>query len=289
MHYEEFAPPDDLASLVRCAWLLTGDAGAGDALAHAEPALPDGSPELLFILGDPFEHVAANGVVTVQPPAFLVGQITGPMTVRPTGRIDLVAVRFEAHGASILHPMLRDLTDRWIEVTALSEATHDAARHDAARHDAARHAPSLHALGDSLAAATSPAMRVQLAMAAVRAIAARSPRPDPRVAAAVRAIRQSHGTLALDALADSLRVAPRTLQRLFAAQVGITPKHLARIVRFQRVFAAWRHDPGSFARVAAECGYFDQSHLVRDFQELAGMPPATLMSALPAFTGLFLP
>jgi len=277
--YEEIAPPADLAPIIRCFWRLSREAGAEDdsgdpgdsgESAAAEPALPDGSPELIFALADPFEHVDAAGVATTQPRAFLVGQITGPMTVRPTGRIDLLAVRFESHGASILHPMLRDLTDRWVPVAQLAD-------------------PALHALPEVLADTPSAGARVQLTAELLRRVAASSPRPDPRVAAAVRAIRESHGLVALDALAASLGVATRTLQRLFASQVGITPKHLARIVRFQRVFAAWREDPGSLARVAAECGYFDQPHLIRDFRDLAGMPPATLLASLPAFTGFFLP
>ena len=122
MEYLEFLPAGTMASLVRCYWCLSnGDNdspslhGPGDA-ASADPALPDGSPELIFNLGDPFEYVAPDGVVTRQPQAFLVGQITRPMVVRPTGRIDLVAVRFEAHGASILYDPLNRLTDRWIDV-----------------------------------------------------------------------------------------------------------------------------------------------------------------------------
>jgi AraC-like DNA-binding protein len=69
--------------------------------------------------------------------------------------------------------------------------------------------------------------------------------------------------------------------------VGITPKLLARIVRFQRVFSEWRADPKRLSRVAAECGYFDHAHLVRDFRELAGVPPAAFLPNQPEFTGFF--
>jgi len=53
------------------------------------------------------------------------------------------------------------------------------------------------------------------------------------------------------------------------------------------VFTAWRTDARSLARVAAECGYFDQSHLVRDFRDFSGAPPAGFLAALPEFTGFF--
>ncbi len=90
-----------------------------------------------------------------------------------------------------------------------------------------------------------------------------------------------------DAIARDAGTTPRTLQRLFATQVGISPKLLARITRFQRVFRSWQQEPNALARVAAACGYFDQSHLVRDFRDFAGAPPAAFLSAQPEFTTFF--
>jgi hypothetical protein len=48
-----------------------------------------------------------------------VGQILGPMVVRPTGRMDLVAVRLEAHAASLLQDDVSALTDSWAPVESL--------------------------------------------------------------------------------------------------------------------------------------------------------------------------
>ena len=272
MEYREFPPPSPLAGLVRCAWTLRDDDGSANATAAADapahPALPDGSPELIFNFGAPFEQITAGRDVVRQPTAFLVGQITRPMVVRPTGRVDLLAVRFESHGASILHTNMQELTDRWAAVETLIGG-------------------ELPAIASRLAAAATPGERWQRLSECLLAHARRSPTPDPRVAAAVNEIRRTHGGIGLDAMARALGVAPRTLQRLFARQVGVSPKMLARMVRFQRVFGAWRDDPGSLARVAAECGYFDQSHMVRDFRDFAGAPPAGLLAALPMFTGFF--
>jgi transcriptional regulator GlxA family with amidase domain len=107
------------------------------------------------------------------------------------------------------------------------------------------------------------------------------------VRAAVREIRASGGLVDVGALAPRLGIVSRTLQRRFATDVGITPKLLARIVRFQRVFSAWREDPSTLSRVAAECGYFDHAHLVRDFRELAGVAPARFLPNQPEFTRFF--
>ncbi len=268
MHYEELPAPPALQPFVRCLWRLTGEAGGSAHEASAEPALPDGSPELIFNGADPFEYVAPDGTVIEQPAAFLVGQITRPFTVRPTGRVDLLAVRFEAFGAAMLHDDLRQLTDRWAAVEHLP-------------------VPALSAIAAALRGTSSPDTRLARLHEGLSHVIASRPAPDARVVAAVQAIRASHGAVMVDELVYDLAMTPRTMQRLFARQVGISPKLLGRIVRFQRVFTAWRADPRRLARVAAECGYFDQSHLVRDFRDFAGAPPAGFLAELPAFTQFF--
>ncbi|MEP6766514.1 MAG: helix-turn-helix domain-containing protein, partial [Gemmatimonadaceae bacterium] len=105
----------------------------------------------------------------------------------------------------------------------------------------------------------------------------------------VLAIRQSYGAISLDGLTSELRTTPRTLQRQFLKRVGIAPKLFARVTRFQRVFYSWKEDPQSLSRVAAECGYFDQSHLIRDFRDFAGTAPAAMLEKQPEFTSFFLP
>ena len=268
MEYVERPPHPELAGLVRTYWWLRGDP---DPAGVAEPALPDGSPELIINLGPPWEHVAADGTRTLQPTAFLVGQILGPMVVRPTGRMDLVAVRLEAHAASLLQDDLSALTDSWAPVESLRASAQ----------------PALAALRTELALESDLEAQVLALDDAMRALVEVSSPPDELVGQAVRAIRGSHGAVEIDALARTLGLTTRTLQRRFATAAGLSPKMLARIVRFQRVFAAWRDDPASCSRVALECGYYDQSHLVRDFRDFAGAPPAGFLAAMPAFTAVF--
>ena len=96
MNYQELPPPPALDWFVRCFWTLSAPAGE----RPSEPALPDGCPELILNLADPFR--AASAKVVDQPLAMLVGQITRPLAVSPVGRVDLVAVRFRPFGEDVV-------------------------------------------------------------------------------------------------------------------------------------------------------------------------------------------
>jgi len=76
------------------------------------------------------------------------------------------------------------------------------------------------------------------------------------------------------------------LSAQFREQVGLSPKLFARIARFRKaITAASRHraapSPAAvdWADLAATCGYFDQSHLIRDFQHFAGAAPDTWLNS----------
>ncbi len=267
MNYAEFEPPPALQAYVRCVWSLSAPETA--AASPPEPALPDGSSELIFSCGDAMRALDDGGTWVPQPSAMLVGQVTRPFIVAPSGRMDLVAVRFRPEGAVLVCDDLRPLTNTWTAIEHLP-------------------APELVHAARSLSESESPEDRRSAILDALERLRHRREPPDPTVRSAVDAIEHAHGALALDDLADRLGCSPRHLQRLFAREVGISPKMLARIRRFQRVFTSWRENPQSLSRVAAECGYFDQPHLIRDFRDFAGAAPAAFLANQPEFTQLFL-
>lgn len=260
MDYREFPPPTSLGWLVRCFWTLDGPADSRDA----EPALPDGSPELIINLGDPFAASRGQGL-EAQPVLMLVGQITRPFAVAATGRVSLVAARLQSFGGVALHKPMQEITDRWLDLSST---------------------PAGARFGKVLEA-RSPAAALAGFVAQLEEVARNAPAPDTRVRHAVERIDASAGMVEVSTLARECATSVRNLQRLFAAEVGVTPKTLCRMRRFQRVFAAWRDDPGSWASVAADCGYYDQAHLVRDFTELAGTAPAGLVASWGVFTRQF--
>jgi AraC-like DNA-binding protein len=98
--------------------------------------------------------------------------------------------------------------------------------------------------------------------------------PVPSVTRALGRLRESGGTVPVGAIAAEIGCSPRHLITRFREQVGVTPKLLARILRFERVVSLVdSRTEMSWAEIAQVCGYYDQAHLIRDFNQFAGCPP----------------
>lgn len=93
-----------------------------------------------------------------------------------------------------------------------------------------------------------------------------------------RRIVQLQGTIRIEQLADLSGFSLRTFERQFAEEMGVNPKLFARITRFQRALDAKRLSPrSSWLNIAHQSGYFDQMHMIRDFQSLGGSAPGRLL------------
>ncbi|WP_445518698.1 helix-turn-helix domain-containing protein [Streptomyces sp. NEAU-174] len=96
-------------------------------------------------------------------------------------------------------------------------------------------------------------------------------------------LARHRGAGTMKGLAEHVALSPRRLTSVFQAETGLSPKQAARLMRFQharntvvRAVAAGRAP--DLARVAADCGYFDHSHLVRDFRQYTGVSPTAWLA-----------
>lgn len=80
-------------------------------------------------------------------------------------------------------------------------------------------------------------------------------------------------------IARNVGLSQRRFIQVFKAEVGVTPKLFSRLHRFQRARAIMHRQEkaADWAGIAMECGYFDQSHLVREFLEFSGLSPAAYL------------
>jgi AraC-like DNA-binding protein len=105
------------------------------------------------------------------------------------------------------------------------------------------------------------------------------PPPDPpgAIQLAIEAMTREHGAVDIDWVADQAGMSARQFRRRCMEESGLAPKHLARVLRFQRACQLAARGE-SWLRVAAEAGYFDQAHLIRDFREFTGLTPMSVFS-----------
>jgi len=103
--------------------------------------------------------------------------------------------------------------------------------------------------------------------------------PYPEVAAAWALLAETHGTIDVGTLATSVGWHRRTLSGRFKDAFGLSPKLVARVMRFERAQRLLRLPTApSLATIAHLCGYSDQAHMTREWVEFAGSAPTTWRS-----------
>lgn len=101
--------------------------------------------------------------------------------------------------------------------------------------------------------------------------------PDGLIMHAWRRLQEPAGPPTIGALADELGVSRRYVELGFRRVVGLSPKEVARITRFQRTVDTWRR-PSATLSEAVACGYADQPHLTREIRAMAQMTPKQLFA-----------
>ena len=132
------------------------------------------------------------------------------------------------------------------------------------------------ASADPLAGASAGADAVMTEHAEALLLSVRPERDSAaeQAAALVARITGDPALRRVDQLAAASGMSARSLQRLFADYVGVSPKWVMRRARLHE--AAERADGGEvvdWAGLAADLGYADQAHLTRDFTATIGIPP----------------
>lgn len=133
-------------------------------------------------------------------------------------------------------------------------------------------------LRERLCAAT-PAQRFSLLEEALVSRLRHPPERHGAVSVALDTFGQTGAEVRVRDVARRVGLSHRRFIQVFAAEVGLTPKLYCRIRRFQRAQALVRKATApDWAAVAVECGYFDQSHLIRDFWAFSGLSPVAYLN-----------
>lgn len=255
--YLTLDPDPRLAPFVESIWIQDVLATPGRVIGSTR-ILPAGRSEMVVEYREPFLGLDGDQAESI-PTAMLWGQRTRPSTVQATGSAGLVIVVFKPWGAASLLGVVEDLEDYRADLGDLvGRSARDRLEEEVRL--ATTHSDRIRAVEDFLIG---------------RLIGRLTDRPDPRVIVAVQRLRESRVDDSIDRVATDLGTSRRHLGRLIRGAVGLSPKKLHRILRFQAASRARRLGM-SWTEVAYACGYSDQAHLTREVSALSGEVPTDL-------------
>lgn len=265
MRYEEHAPHSSLQDYVKCFWTLEKEYTPEEP---NEEVTPDASIELILNFGAPYflqsEGVPDRGM----PAAFLVGLQKEPLLYHCIGTVKIVATRFYAWGVVPFftpHPSANNMTvtlsDEW------------------------------RGLADKI----EPKIRVDDYVSAVadvedfligKLLTANFDLKQIRIAGQL--LYREKGQFRVSELAEYCNLSARQLERQFKSAVGVSPKTLARTIRFEEIRNRLMFSPdASLTDLAYEFGYTDQAHFIRDFKEFTGKTPGEFAAEMKTWQKIF--
>jgi AraC-like DNA-binding protein len=100
------------------------------------------------------------------------------------------------------------------------------------------------------------------------------------IAFALDAFRDASSRPMVSSVIEQIGMSQTRFIHLFRDAVGLTPKQFCRIQRFQQTLCALESGaPAPWGEVAAAHGYFDQAHLIHEFQAFSGLAPGAYLAA----------
>jgi len=248
--YREYNPDFLLQEFVECFWCST------NLLPGSPPlkVLPDGCVDIIFnFTGSNSNHV--SDIEKNSP--FIVGTMTGPLLSKSEPMItEMIGIRFRPVGITAFMPVpVNELTDKNYDLfsvhTLFSKEFHEIIIRQSSTLERIKYIE--HYFIEKLKSITLP---------------------DKRIVQATRSIIESHGQRRVSEVINSVSLSERQFERCFIAAVGISPKTFSNIIRFRQTRNyIMLHPKESITSIAMSCGYFDHSHLFRDFHRFGDELP----------------
>jgi AraC-like DNA-binding protein len=250
--YQEFMPHKVLQDHVKRFWILEKEYTAEDC---TEEVTPDACIELILNFGS--SYVQVDGAKRLELSKFcLIGLQRKPLIFQANGVVKIVAARFFAWGAlPLLKLEVRPGGTMRLDVDA---ALNNSVSKIAAKVSADRYQEAVQELEDFLIGQRLNALF------------------EPRqVRAAAQLLYHTKGQFRVAELADRCHTSARQLERKFDEATGVSPKTLARAIRFEAIRSRLMFQPdANLTDLAYEFGYTDQAHFIHDFKAFTDKTPS---------------
>jgi AraC-like DNA-binding protein len=254
------APTSPLASFVTAFWLRRSEPQARSRV------LPTGTAQLIVDLSDDGLCVPDHFTVSRSRdtfPALFNGADTTAFLLETDRPLHQFGVDFKPGGAyPFFAPPASELQNAHLPLDALWNAG------------------VVNELSERVTVASTLAERAEILEELLLRQVMRPLDHHPAVRLALQAFSNAPQARAVAVVADAAGLSAGRLTRVFHEEVGLTPKQFARVQRFRWALRRLRKGTRvNWARRAVECGYYDQAHLIKDFQAFAGVCPSAYLRA----------
>ncbi|MBT1705139.1 AraC family transcriptional regulator [Chryseosolibacter indicus] len=257
LKYETFRPHPHLESLIKCYWTLEVPPH-GDY--QKQLIIPDGCIEMIFILGDDVRRYTSKKKFIIQPRELVLGQITEPFFIEPTGYVNSFAVRFYPYGfANFVLMPIRKLANRETPLEVLF-------------------GNSAQELAQKIRKATDTRKRIKIVEAFLLNKLKDKAIIDNVVKSTIDAMLLTKGSTTINSILKNSLGKRRQIERRFVEKVGISPKKLGKVIRLQAVLKMLLNRKSEkLTRIAYDNEYYDQAHFIKDFKEFTGTTPKAFL------------
>jgi len=254
MNYQTYQPHPDLESLVKFYWTLEVPEMVE---TQRQRIIPSGCLEMAFILGDDIKRYTSEDEFVIQPRSMILGQITEPFYIEPTGYVKSFAVCFYPFGlANFLSIPIKELANKETPLTVLfgRESAND--------------------LGQKISKAEDTESRIRIIESFLFHELNDPVSIDNIVKTTIDTMFLTSGAVSIREILKNDSSRRRQLERKFTTQVGISPKQLCKVIRLQTVLKMMLNQQSeSLSQIAYKSNYYDQAHFTKDFKEFTGMTP----------------
>ena len=259
MDYQTFEPSTDLKAIVKCYWTLDLPAQKD---VQRQLILPDGCIEMCFILGDDIKRYTSGDEYILQPRQMVLGQITEPYYIEPTGVVKTFAIKFYPYGFTNFSKIsINELANKETTLALLFGKK------------------TAGLLGQKIHEANSTDERTQIIEDFLIKGLTDKATIDSLVKRTVDMLFITKGSKPIKSILQNDLAKRRQLERNFIKQIGISPKQLGKVIRLQASLQMLLDQkPATLTEIAYESEFYDQAHFTKDFKEFTGVTPKDFLS-----------
>lgn len=268
MNYQSFEPDQDLAAFVKCYWTLESPKAE---TPEKQTIVSDGCMEMIFHYGDLYKQYTGSGHSITQPRCFLIGQLTRPLEIEPTGETGIFSIRFHPGGFLPFATIpIKEMENTAVSLEKLFGK------------DGLE-------IEQKILTADSTPDRIKLIETFLINRLTDIETLDRIVKSAVETILTANGQLSVDELSKQTDINRRQLERKFLSAIGLSPKQLSKTIRLQAALKMLLNNNfKNFTTLAHENEYYDQAHFIKDFKEFTGFTPKEFYGKSLKMTSFFI-